>query len=98
MATYINIIDYIGCNQNTIEKIARIDAIIEALEDSLLLLAANSDVEEYRLDDGQTVIKTIFRDPALIEDAIDKLQKRRTRLINRCHGYRYNLTDGNVKI
>lgn len=96
MATYITIIDYIGCSQSTVDKIARINAIIEALEDSLLLLASNADVEEYRLDDGQTVIKTIFREPSLIEDAISKLNRRRTRLINRCHGFRYNLTDGNV--
>lgn len=98
MATYITIVDYISCSQDTNDKIARIDAIITALEDSLLLLAGNADVEEYRLDDGQTIIKTIFRDPDLLEKAINSLQRRKTRLINNCKGYRYRLMDNRVKI
>lgn len=98
MAIYTYITDYISCDTDTKAKIARIDAIITALEDQELIAASNSDIEEYRLDDGQTIIKTIFRDPVIIEKTIHALTRRKKRLQNECVGYRYGLIDGNAKI
>lgn len=98
MAIYRTITSYISCDSDTKAKIARIDAIIEALEDQLLIAAGSSDIDEYRLDDGQTIIKTVFRDPTIIEDTIQKLLNRKTRLQNICVGHRYGVMDGNVII
>jgi len=97
MPVYINFVEYINCSTETKEKIARIDAIIALLEDAELNGAANADIEEYLLDDGQTRIKTIYRDIASIEKTIQALLRRKTRLQNQCVGYRYGLMDGNVK-
>lgn len=96
MNIYNNIVLYVNCSADTKEKIARIDAIIAVLEDSELNGAANGDVSEYWLDDGQTKIKTVFRDPEAIERAILALQRRKIRLQNNCAGYRYGLMDGKV--
>jgi len=97
MNIYNNIVLYVNCSSNIKEKIARIDAIISVLEDSELNNAANGDVSEYWLDDGQTKIKTVFRDADSIEKAILALQRRKKRLQNECAGYRYGLMDGNVR-
>ena len=96
MAYYFNILDYIKCSSDTIEKINRIEAVITALEDAELLAASNSTVEEYWLDDGQTKIKAINRDLGSIERTILLLEKRKIRLQNECVGYRYGLQDGNI--
>ena len=96
MNIYNNIVLYVNCSSNIKEKISRIDAIITVLEDSELNGAVNSDVNEYWLDDGQTKIKTVFRDPEAIERAILALQRRKIRLQNQCAGHRYGLMDGNV--
>jgi hypothetical protein len=97
MAIYDTCISYIKCAQDTKDKIDRIDAIIEALEDAELNSAIQSgDVDEYSLDDGQTRIKTVIRGPEAIEKAITALERRKQRIINRCVGYRYGLQDGKV--
>ncbi len=96
MAYYENIVLYIGCSSDKKEQIARINTLIKALEDTELLAAGNADIEEYRLDDGQTIVKAINRDISSIENTIAKLIKRRTKLQNECVGFRYGLQDGNV--
>lgn len=97
MAIYTDITVYIRCASDIRQKIARIDSIIELLEDSLLNNALDSGIEEYSLDDGQTKIKSVLRDPSAIEKAILALEKRKQRLINSCIGHRYGLMDANVK-
>jgi hypothetical protein len=98
MAYYTNFVEYINCSTTVKEKIARINAIIEALEDAELEAAVNAGTEEYWFDDGQTKVKAINRDIGSIEKTIQALIRRRTRLINGCIGYRYGLMDGNVKV
>lgn len=98
MAVYFTCIDYIRCASNTKEKIERINAIIEALEDSMLEGALKANIEEYSIDDGQTKIKTVFRDVNQIEDAITALTRRKNKLINSCIGFRYGLQDGKTRI
>lgn len=97
MATYTDFTVYIRCASDTREKIARIDSIIELLEDAELNNAIDAGQEEYSLDDGQTKIKVRLRDITNIEKAIQALIRRKTRLQNMCVGYRYGLRDGNVK-
>ena len=70
MAIYLNFVTYINCSSDTEEKIARINAIILQLENAELNGAGRANIEEYRLDDGQTIIKTIYRDLASIEKTI----------------------------
>lgn len=95
MATYDTILDYISCSTSVSEKIAKIDSIIEALEDAELSSALSSgDIEEYSLDDGQTKIKTVIRDSQSIEKAILALERRKNRILNaNCIGRVVKLRD-----
>jgi len=95
MASYDTILNYIDCAQGVKDEIARINAIISALVDAELKVALEAgDTEEYSLDDGQTKIKTIIRDPLKIEKAIEALERRKNRLINaNCLGRVIKLRD-----
>ena len=61
---------YIESADGLKDKITKYCAIIDALEDAALKGAEIQDVEEYWLDDGQTKIKNIFRDPNQVFQAI----------------------------
>jgi hypothetical protein len=98
MGIYLTCTDYIKCATSTQDKIEKINQIIDALEDSILEGALKANIEEYSLNDGQTTIKTVFRDISSIETAITALERRKNRLINKCVGYRYGLQDGKVQI
>lgn len=52
----------------------------------LEVAAGNSDVEEYRLDDGQVTIKTIYRDTVSIAKAIDRFQSLQNKCLNQLNG------------
>ena len=98
MAYFYNFVEYINCSTDTKTQIARIDAIIAALEDAELNGAANADIEEYRLDDGQSIVKVNYRNLKSISDSITAQERRKNRILQRCVGHRYNLMDGNVKM
>jgi hypothetical protein len=77
---------YINSAASLLEKIDRIDAIIAALLIQAGTAAEDSNVEEYMLDDSQVKIKTIFRDPMSIADAILKFTQLRNRCLNQLNG------------
>lgn len=85
---------YIDCATTVREKIARIDAIITALETTALKAAAAGNLSEYWLDDGQTKIKTVYRNPAEVEASISAFEKIRQRYINQLNGRVIRLVDG----
>jgi hypothetical protein len=94
MAAYDTILSYINCATGVKDEIARIDAIIAALMDAQLKGALSGEVDEYSLDDGQTKIKQVFRDPSSILKAINGLEARKNMLINRdCLGRVVKLRD-----
>ena len=94
MATYETVYDFYACSEDHVTRIEKIDAIITALEDASLKLAANADVEEYLLDDGQTRIRTTYRDPNKLAKVINAFEGIRNKLINRnCLGRTFTLRD-----
>lgn len=94
MATYETVYDFYACNTDTLTRIKKIDAIIAALEDASLKLASNADVEDYLLDDGQTRIKTTYRDPVKLASVLNAFEGIRNKLINRnCLGRTFKLRD-----
>lgn len=96
--TYCNdVLEYIQMSTSTKDKIDKINAIIDVLYDSMLAGALKEGIEEYRLDDGQTTIKTVFRSVTSINTAIDGLERQRNRLIAQTTGRETRLRDGNVK-
>ena len=92
--SYPTVYDYFSCGTTTTEKIAKIDSILDGLYDAAANFAANSHIEEYRLDDGQTIIKTVYRTMEDITKAILKFERLRNMLINRnCIGRVIKLRD-----
>ena len=78
----------------TIEaKIVAIDAIISALELQALTSAGSDGVSEYQLNDGQTIIKQIYRGSASISKAINDYETIRQRYINRLNGRVFRAVD-----
>jgi hypothetical protein len=76
------------------EKIARIDAIITALENTALKAAANDNITEYSLNDGQTIIRTVYKGADAVLNSIAAFEKIRQMYINRLNGRVMRLVDG----
>ena len=86
---------YISSCSNYQDKIAAINAIIEALEDAALKAAGKAHIDEYELDDGQTKIRTSYRSPSAIATAIREYEKIKQQYLNRCHGRVFVMRDVN---
>ena len=82
----MNEVLYIQTAATLLEKIARYDAIILALQAQALIAAGDSNIEEYSIDDGQVKIKTAYRDMASIADAILKFIQLRGRDLSKLQG------------
>ena len=81
-------------DQPTLEaKIAALDAIIDALLGSALTMAGNDSIQEYSLNDGQTIIKTIYKGAVGIASAIRDFQRIRNIYVNQLNGRMVRLVD-----
>ena len=77
---------YIEGATGLVERLARIEAIIEALELRQVEVIGKSNVEEYQLDDGQVRIKTIYRSADQIAKAIEAYEKLKQKILNKLNG------------
>jgi hypothetical protein len=77
---------YIESATDLLTRIARIEAIILALEARLLAGADVEDVNAYSLDDGQVKINTQYRSTAAMMKGLHQLDTLRQRLINQLNG------------
>lgn len=104
MAYYVSVAAYIGTACDLNQKIARMEQVIEALEMQAINAAANSDLQSYSLEDGQVTIKTEYRSPQAIAQAIQAFETLKQTWLNRLVGrvskgvdsqnMRYNLYNG----
>jgi hypothetical protein len=84
---------YIECATTKREKIAKIDAIIDALLDTALKAAANDNILSYTLDDGQTKINTMYKGTAGVYASIAAFRKLRQVYVNTLNGRGMRLVD-----
>lgn len=77
---------YIEGATGLLERLTRIEQIIEALELRQIAVIGNSDVEEYQLNDGQVNIRTIYRSAESIEAAIEAYEKLKQKILNKLNG------------
>jgi len=75
------------------DKIARYDAIITALETSVLAASEKAGVSEYSLDDGQVKIKSVYRNPDEVAATIKAFMAIREVYVNRLNGRHMRLVD-----
>ena len=82
-AVYISETAYLNTFTQVQDKVAALDVIILALYAQLLVLAQQeSPILEYQFNDGQTIIKSIYRTSESIMRTIGILEFMRNRLIN----------------
>lgn len=84
---------YVQSQTTLAAKIAAIEAIISALETSALTAAGGDGVSEYQLNDGQTIIKQVYRGSAGISRAINDFEAIKQRYINQLQGRMVRLVD-----
>lgn len=94
MVIYNSAEKYIQSQTTLCGKIAKIDAIIEVLESTALKSAANDDINELMLDDGQTKIKTIYKGTDAVLRSIKGFEQIREMYVNRFNGRKFKLVDG----
>lgn len=80
--------EYVINSTSLKERYDRIGAIITALENQMLLMAGNSDVLSYSLDDGQTRISTQYRSPEQVAKSIEQYEKIQERILAKITGTR----------
>lgn len=93
MIIYDSAVVYIQTATTLKDKIAKLDAIITALETSALTAASKSAIQEYQLDDGQTKIRTMYRNAKEVADSITAFETIRQRYINQLNGRMTRLVD-----
>lgn len=94
IVTYSSADVYIESASTLKEKIAKIDAIIVALEATALKAAAGDDISSYMLDDGHTKINTMYRGVDSVMKSIESFEKLKQMYINRLNGRMVRLVDG----
>lgn len=77
------------------DKIAKIDLVIDALLTNALKAAANQNISEYSLNDGQTQIKTAYKGTESVMKSIEAFEKLKTYYTIKLNGGRMTrLVDG----
>lgn len=74
-------------------RIAAVDAIIDTLIGAMAKAATTANMEEYRLDDGQTKVSVRYKDVAAIQAAIMSLEQVKQMYLNRINGRMTRLMD-----
>lgn len=86
---------YVLSKTDAAAKIVAIDACIDALLTSVLVAAGKGAVSEYFLNDGQTVMKTVYRSPEAVIRSVELLRKLRQQYINDINPRQVRLVSAN---
>jgi hypothetical protein len=84
---------YIESQTTLLAKIKAMNAIITALEGVALTAAETADLSEYALDDGQTKIKTQYRDMNQVLASILSFTRLKNMYVNQYNGHGHRAMD-----
>ena len=84
---------YIDSATSLTDKITRIDTVISALLTTATKAAANDNISEYWLDDGQTKIKTVYKGADAVFKSIEAFERLKTYYRNKLNGRVVRLVD-----
>ena len=79
---FYSISQYIQCKTTLATKISAIDALIDAMELTLLESIGSANYGEYQLDDGQMKVRTVYRSPADVTRGVLELEKLKFRYVS----------------
>jgi uncharacterized cupin superfamily protein len=85
---------YINQASTLVDRLNRIEAIIDALYTVALTAAAGDNIGEYFINDGQVQIKTTYKSSADIEKSIIAYERLKEMLKNQLNGRGVRLMDG----
>jgi len=91
--TYNNAGLYIEDASTLEDRIKRLDIIIDALDATALTAAASGHIDEYLLEDGQSKVRTSYRNVTAIADAILAYERIKQMWINRLNKRVVNFRD-----
>lgn len=94
MAVYNSYIDFLAIKTGAAAKITAIDAIIDALLLTVLKAVEKGNVSEYMLNDGQSIIKTVYRSPIQVTETIEALRMVRQQYMNDITGRVHRAASG----
>lgn len=75
------------------DRITKIDLVIDALLTNVLEAAGTNNIEEFQLNDGQTIIKTIYNGADDVFKSITVAEKLRTYYQNQITGHTFRMID-----
>ena len=75
------------------DKICRIDALILATLDAMAAAASEEDTEEYRLNDGQTIIQVKRRSAEQMAKSLEALEKMKQYYVSDYNGHSVRLVN-----
>jgi hypothetical protein len=84
---------YVSSGTDIRDKICKIDAIINALFDVALKAAANDNITQYSLDDGQVKINTTYKGTDSVYKSIEAFRRLRNEYINQLNGRVMRMVD-----
>lgn len=90
---YDSALVYIQSATSLQAKITAIDDIIDSLIIAATAGGGTGNIQEYSLNDGQTTIRTAYRNPNEIHAAISGFEQIRQRYVNRLNGRIYRAVD-----
>lgn len=93
MIIYDSAAIYLDSTTTLQDRIVRLDAVIDALITLSLKAAETANFDEYQLNDGQTVIRTKYRDVMQISNSIAAFEREKQRCVNKLNGRMVRLVD-----
>ena len=77
MARYDSIYEYLTDKSTVMTELEKLDQCIAALREASYKMCGNADVKELQFNDGQTIVKSIFRDFSDMDNAMKFLEKQK---------------------
>jgi len=94
MVIYDSADKYIESCTSLQDKITAIDAIITGLLSAAAKAAANDNISEYSINDGQVQIKSVYRGAAAVMNSIKQFEALKQFYVNQLNGRIIRLVDG----
>ena len=91
---FCTISEYVQSASDLVGRIAKINALIDAMELVLIDSTGSANYSEYQMDDGQMKVRASYRNPSDVTAGINELEKLKQRYINRLNGRRTVLRSG----
>jgi hypothetical protein len=85
---------YFNSKTTARDRITAIEAVIDALMTTVLTSVGTANVTEFMLNDGQTTIKGVYRNPNEVISAVETLERVKQYYVNQINGRAHRAVEG----